>query len=97
LGPANRFWLIDHGLCFHQDFKLRTVIWDFAGEAIPDNLRRRLSEFLSALDEGDLVDRLLQLLSFDEISAMRSRGQNLLDEGTFPTPGERRHYPWPLV
>ena len=36
LDPDRRIWLIDHGLCFHTDDKLRTVIWDFVGEPIPD-------------------------------------------------------------
>src|SRR5690606_16504443 len=39
---------IDHGLCFHEDFKLRTVIWDFAGEPIADDLRNDVSGLLDA-------------------------------------------------
>jgi hypothetical protein len=47
---THRLWLIDHGLCFHALDKLRTVIWDFAGESIP-------SELLTALEAR--VERLL--------------------------------------
>ena len=42
LGPDDHIWLIDHGLCFHQEPKLRTVIWDFAGDSIPPALIEQL-------------------------------------------------------
>ena len=38
MSPDGHIWSIDHGVCFHQDNKLRTVIWDFACERIPDEL-----------------------------------------------------------
>jgi uncharacterized repeat protein (TIGR03843 family) len=44
-----RIWLIDHGICFHVEDKLRTVVWDFAGERIPDDLKQALEELLSQL------------------------------------------------
>ena len=40
-GTDGRLWGIDHGLCFHRQHKLRTVIWDFAGEAVPAGLLGR--------------------------------------------------------
>jgi uncharacterized repeat protein (TIGR03843 family) len=42
-------WLIDHGICFHVEDKLRTVIWDFAGEPIPGELKANLERFLHLL------------------------------------------------
>lgn len=45
----DHIWLIDHGICFHVEDKLRTVIWDFAGERIAGDLRRKLESFLEQL------------------------------------------------
>jgi uncharacterized repeat protein (TIGR03843 family) len=49
LGEDGRIWAIDNGLSFHAEFKLRTVIWDFAGEPIPNDIRRR---HRAPLDDG---------------------------------------------
>ncbi|MFQ5923733.1 MAG: hypothetical protein ACE5M4_12905, partial [Anaerolineales bacterium] len=55
LMPEGRVQLIDHGICFHEDHKLRTVIWDFAGEAIPSALLGDLQALASKLeDQGSL-------------------------------------------
>lgn len=97
LGPDDHIWLIDHGLCFHQQPKLRTVIWEFAGQAIPGKLLARLQELQPQLEQGPLAQRLQRLLSPKEMEALQARAQKLLEAGKFPTPGEERHYPWPLV
>ncbi len=57
LADANhKLWLIDHGVCFHKEDKLRTVIWDHAGEPIPANLLADLAMLLPALEpEGTLA------------------------------------------
>ncbi len=52
LDPNDHLWLIDHGLCFHREDKLRTVIWDFAGEAIPETLCATLTHIAEALKPG---------------------------------------------
>jgi hypothetical protein len=97
LTPTGKLWLIDHGVCFHRQDKLRTVIWDFAGDPIPQPLLDDLRGFLQAIDEPGLGDRMAQLLSTGEIDALISRGERLLSEGSFPRPGSDRPYPWPLV
>lgn len=98
LGENNHIWLIDHGVCFHQDYKLRTVIWDFAGEQIPPELQRDLETFGSMLDEGhSLRAEFNSLLSTPEVEAMSARIQRLLDTERFPGPGPGRAHPWPLV
>jgi uncharacterized repeat protein (TIGR03843 family) len=89
-----RLWGIDHGLCFHAHHKLRTVIWDFAGEAVPDHIVEDLERFASA----GLPDDLDELLSGGEASALLERAAHLADTGSFPEPiGDRPPYPWPLV
>ena len=93
LGDDGRLWGIDHGLCFHRQPKLRTVIWDFAGELVPEQLLEDL-EPLAA----DLPDELGRLLDDAERSAVMDRVSRLVDTGTFPEPlGDRPPYPWPLV
>jgi hypothetical protein len=93
----NKLWLIDHGICFHAEDKLRTVIWDFAGEPIPNNLLQNLKMFLPQLnDDAPLGKTLSAHLSRGEIKAMAARGQALLDDCVFPNPDpDRRPYPWP--
>jgi uncharacterized repeat protein (TIGR03843 family) len=93
LGEDGSIWAIDNGLCFHQDPKLRTVIWEFAGQPLPEELRQDLSGL-----SGALPGPLRGLLSSAEIAALDSRARALVENGTFPLPDpERHHYPWPLV
>jgi uncharacterized repeat protein (TIGR03843 family) len=98
LDPRGHLWLIDHGLCFHEEDKLRTVIWDFAGEPIPDALLQDVRRLQSLLrSDGELCATYRSLLSQDEIKALSSRVDRLLISRRFPTPDSYRPYPWPLV
>lgn len=96
-GPDDHLWLIDHGLCFNVDEKLRTVIWDFAGHPIPEDLLSDLSSLPSKLEPSSaLVLALENLLASDEITALATRAQALLKMKTFPfPPQDRRAYPFP--
>jgi hypothetical protein len=96
---ADRLWLIDHGICFHTEYKLRTVIWEFAGEAIPPTLQTDLEKFSDKLasNESGLRSELTNLLSLTEIEALQKRVRRILHQGTFISPGPGRHYPWPPV
>lgn len=85
-------WGIDHGLCFAADFKLRTVIWDFAGENVPHDLLNDLAP----LADG-LPDELAELLSAREVRALRRRTQRLLDTRMLPVDTTGHAYPWPLI
>ena len=84
---------IDHGLCFHEDFKLRTVIWDFAGEPIPGSL---LDAVRRLRDDG-LPHALCELLRPSEIDALRSRIVQVSNMDTYPVDPSGSRYPWPLV
>ena len=91
---------IDQGLCFHAHDKLRTVIWDFAGEPIPTDLAADLArlEIDLADAERDTRRALATLLDASEIAALRHRVTAALASGKLPLPPEdRRPYPWPLV
>ena len=96
---AQHLWLIDHGICFHTEDKLRTVIWDFVGEPIPPHLLEDLREFISMLKPGtDLSKALHTLLSPDEIHALSDRAARLVDQERFPEPeSDQRSFPWPLL
>jgi hypothetical protein len=96
LGPDGHIWLIDHGVCFHEEDKLRTVLWDFAGEAMPSDLVQDIESFADGLAKNRWP-QFDELLTPDEVRAMRSRAERLLAEGRFPLPDSSRPYPWPLV
>ncbi len=98
LGSDDHIWLIDHGVCFHQDYKLRTVAWDFVGEPIPEAIINDLDAFRHRLTkDADLQADYSTLLSPSEIKAMVRRAGELIKEGHFPEPDGVRPYPWPLV
>jgi uncharacterized repeat protein (TIGR03843 family) len=92
LGDDGRLWGIDNGLCFHPDPKVRTVIWEFGGERIPDEL---LDAVRDALPK---VDALEHLLDAEERAAICDRGGRLLVGRRFPMADPSgRCYPWPMV
>ena len=95
----DRLWAIDHGLSFHGERKLRSVIWDFAGQPFPEKLREDLVAFQSWLCYGNdpNLKELGQLLDIAEMQALETRLMQLIEDGIFPHPGPGRHYPWPLV
>jgi uncharacterized repeat protein (TIGR03843 family) len=84
-------WGIDHGVCFHDEPKLRTVIWDFAGEAIDADA---LADVARLSTDPPLLD---DLLSSYEIAAFSRRVAAVTRLSRFPDPGSDRPYPWPLV
>ena len=90
---TRKMWLIDHGLCFHEQDKLRTVIWDYAGQPIPNNLLKALPLLSSS---PNLLANLQPYLSPREISALLARAKALVSSGIFPYPSEdRRAFPYP--
>jgi uncharacterized repeat protein (TIGR03843 family) len=106
---TSHLWLIDHGLCFHEEDKLRTVIWDFAGEDIPRPLLEDLRRLVSLFDVAPLAEirpeenpsldqEIRHFLSPAEVRAMVQRARGLIERGCFPPPiSNRRAYPWPPV
>lgn len=87
---THKLFAIDHGICFHEEDKLRTVLWDFSGQKIPDDLLARLS-----LSPNLLAD-LEPHLSPNEIAALQARTDSIRKKGLFPRqPRDRRAMPWP--
>ena len=99
LGQDKRLWAIEHGVCFHSENKLRSVIWEFAGEPLSDSLISDLAHFRTwiSLSEETYRHELDRLLSRSEVEALELRLDNILEEQRFPSPGPGRHYPWPLI
>jgi hypothetical protein len=93
-----RVWLIDHGLTFHVDPKLRTVIWDFAGRPLPRRLRPDLERTAAALEGGELAACLGELISRRELAVLRRRIAAVLQPGwELPHPTSAWSVPWPPV
>ncbi len=91
-----RVWLVDHGVCFHTEVKLRTVAWERAGEPVPGTLLADVDALREAL-AGELSARLALLLAEEEIAALEQRCVALLARGAFPEPLLPHPYPWPLL
>jgi uncharacterized repeat protein (TIGR03843 family) len=98
MSPDGHIWSIDHGICFHQDDKLRTVIWDFANEFIPDDLIADTLVFHHMiLNDSVLKQKYIDLLSQEEFLALIRRTERILEDRCFPEPHTNRPYPWPMV
>ncbi len=90
-GPDGKIWGIDHGLTFHSVTKIRTVIWDFEGEPIADNLVSDLSAFREDLKRPKgRVRKLVRLLEKEEVAALVQRIGWVLEVREYPGLGRRR-------
>jgi len=95
----DHIWLIDHGISFHRDDKLRTVIWDFAGEPVPEEYCSSMIILEAQLNPGtNFLRQLERHLNPQEINALAKRTRGLRATMRFPNPQpNRRPYPWPPV
>ena len=99
LDSEGHIWGIDHGIAFNAVHKLRTVIWDYAGQPIPDDLLTAIACLLDALDNPESLynQKMRKLLSAQEIKAYQSRLRHVLKQRRYPVPGPGPNYPWPPV
>ena len=92
---GQRCWAIDNGLCFHEQDKLRTVIWEYAGHEVDADLLERLRAFALGA-----TGRVGDLLNPAELARAQLRAQILVEQMRYPEPdaeGDWPPYPWPLV
>lgn len=98
LDPGGAIRAIDNGLTFHVEPKLRTVIWDFAGEPIPEADRTAVAGLATALEAGGAGrSRLRRLISAAELRTLLARARRWSEPGVFPEPESSWSFPWPLI
>jgi uncharacterized repeat protein (TIGR03843 family) len=88
----------DHGVCFAEDYKLRTVLWQWRGKTLPRRSLEALRRLNTQLNEGGLEAELSSLLAASEISATKVRVDTLLEHRVHPyPPADWPAVPWPPV
>jgi len=93
--PSGHIYGIDHGISFHSDPKLRTLLWQWAGDPLTDEAIDALSRLRAEL-EGPLAERLAELLTSREVRRTVRRVDHLLAAGCHPLPAhDRPAIPWP--
>jgi len=86
---------VDHGICLHEENKLRTVLWGFLGESLPEAATDALQRLRCALDEG-LSEALAEHITRREIRALATRVDRLTQRRVYPRPvNSHRAIPWP--
>jgi uncharacterized repeat protein (TIGR03843 family) len=94
--PDGRRLGVDHGVTFHTEPRLRTVLWGWVGEPLDAEEIAGVTRVLDGL-AADLGAALRDLLAEPEIEALRTRGTRLLADPVFPAPeGEMPALPWPF-
>lgn len=90
-----KLFVCDHGVTFHEENKLRTVLWQWAGESFSADELNTLSKFRYYLD-SDASSEIRSLITPEEFLALQERTRLLFVEKTFPEPNpEWPHIPWP--
>jgi len=88
----------DHGVCFAEDYKLRTVLWQWRGKSLPRRSLEALRRLNAQLSDGGLEAELSSLLTVEEITATRLRVETLLKHRVHPyPPADWPAVPWPPV
>ena len=93
LGPGDRIYAVDNGLSFHVEPKLRTVIWEFGGEPVPEACLRDVRRLATSGCPASLGEWLAP----GERHALLARAETVSAEGRFPRDRTGHRYPWPLV
>ena len=94
---TGRIFVVDHGVTFNVQPKLRTVIWEHAGEPIPAEVLADLARLATTLAAGDVRTVMEELLAREELDALETRIAALMQHAAYPEPGPGRPYPWPPI
>jgi hypothetical protein len=97
LGGDGRVFLVDHGVCFSDEPKLRTVIWDFIGDPLGEGTRADVRRLAGEIRGGQVRDELANLLAPAELAALAERADTVAAAVRFPEPGPERPFPWPPI
>ncbi len=97
-GKDGRLWVVDHGLTFNTVPKLRTVLWDFSGQTVPEKLLADVKVLLEKLkQEKQLSESMHRLLEAAEVEALEFRIKKIIEMPVFAYPESRRSVPWPWI
>jgi uncharacterized repeat protein (TIGR03843 family) len=94
LALDGRLWCIDQGLTFHEEPKLRTVIWDYQGQPLPPDLVTDVAGLRESLQGSDPA---LRATMQGLIAMLIERCRQIEMVGVFPSPPAYRPYPWPMI
>jgi hypothetical protein len=95
-GKDGRLWMVDHGLTFNAVPKLRTVLWDFSGQTVPEELLADVRALQNKLrQETQLRDTLRRVLTEVEVEALEYRINTIIEKPVFPSPTSHWSVPWP--
>jgi hypothetical protein len=97
LAEDGRIFLVDHGVCFSDEPKLRTVIWDFIGDPLEEGTRADARRLAGEIRRGRVRDELANLLAPVELAALAERADAVAAAVRFPEPGPDRPFPWPPI
>ncbi|MET1012628.1 MAG: SCO1664 family protein, partial [Actinomycetota bacterium] len=97
LGEDGRIFLVDHGVCFSDEPKLRTVIWDFIDDPLEEGTRADVRRLAGEIRGGQVRDELANLLAPVELGALAERADTVAASVRFPEPGQDRPFPWPPI
>ena len=97
LDDRGTIWSIDHGLTFHSEFKLRTVMLEYCNTTIDHKLLQDLKRLRHKLDSKRVNDLLSTLISEKEISSLSSRLNQMINHPTLPILDPYQNVPWPLA
>ena len=96
--PGGHLYGCDHGVCFAEDYKLRTVLWQWRGKSLPRRSVETLRRLSAELTEGSLAAELSGLLTASEIEATRTRVRPCSSTGSHPyPPDDWPAVPWPPI
>lgn len=99
LDGQGQLWGIDHGIAFNEDHKLRTVVWDFAGQPVPSVFMDDVQRLCEAMQDetSAYYTEMVTLLDNYEMAAFQKRIDRVLMARRYPNPGPGPNYPWPAV
>ena len=98
LDEENKLWSIDHGVTFHEIFKVRTVMFDVWEKIIPEKIIKEITKFKSKfINDKNIQNLFKELLSKKEIEAIIERLNLLLEVKKLPPINQRDNVPWPLI
>ena len=97
LDKTDTVWSIDHGLTFHKDFKLRTVMLEYCDNIIEDDLVYDLRNLRQKLESKRVIRLLTPLISGEEIGSLKTRLNYIINNPKLPMLNPYKNVPWPLA